>query len=150
MNNREAQEIIRMIESNWHMDLDSARKIWRDALVKYDADLVSRVVADVATRGSKSHYLQLDELLDAVHAATGREVGLPPTRGTNQSAPTSKDVCPACSGDRFVVYSVRSEHKIEEMAPCPLCNAVEISMRRVDGTVIRTPDPGRVREMLRL
>lgn len=70
-----------------------------------------------------------------------------PPRSTNQAV---NKTCPACGGDRFVVYSVRSPDKIEEMAPCPLCNAVEISFFRPDGTKLRTPDPARVREMLGL
>ena len=85
----------------------------------------------------------------------------PPLR-TNQAAPAT--ACPTCGGDRFVVYSLRkpvqsqwmkdrgiepSEDMIEEMAPCPDCNAkVNTEFYRVDGTTARSPDAGQVRDRL--
>lgn len=75
--------------------------------------------------------------------------------------------CETCDGDRFVVYSKRKpittawmqahgitadeSELIEEMAPCPDCNAgVDTSFHRPDGSKFRSPDPGKVREMLEL
>lgn len=75
--------------------------------------------------------------------------------------------CATCDGDRFVVYSKRKpmttawmeahgikaneEEMIEEMAPCPDCNSTaDTSFHRPDGSQFRSPDPGKVREMLEL
>jgi len=68
---------------------------------------------------------------------------------TNQAA-TTNQLCQTCGGDRFVPYSTRKEgtDEVEEMAPCPDCNPIEVWTRRDDGTAARTPDPDRVRERL--
>lgn len=75
--------------------------------------------------------------------------------------------CDTCGGDRFVLYSTRKpvttawmeEHGIkasetdmlEEYAPCPDCNSTaDTSFHRPDGSQFRSPDPGKVREMLEL
>lgn len=38
MNDIESQEIIRMVESNWHFDLGTARAMWRTELLMWDAE----------------------------------------------------------------------------------------------------------------
>jgi hypothetical protein len=82
---------------------------------------------------------------------------------TNQSV--EQFGCPTCQDDRMVVVSQRKpmttrwmtdhkitaheEHMIEEVAPCPDCNAsADTVMRRFDGRVLRCPDANRVREMM--
>lgn len=67
------------------------------------------------------------------------------TRGTNVSAPATD--CETCGGDRWVVVCLRGE--IEEYAGCPDCNAVQITYYRADGTRWTSPDPARVREMMK-
>jgi hypothetical protein len=84
-------------------------------------------------------------------------------RGQTNQAVSSKDDCPTCEGDRFVVVSTRQPfqtawmkrhgHQIgescyEEWAPCPDCNATIHEMRRHDGTKIATPDAARTRELM--
>jgi hypothetical protein len=73
--------------------------------------------------------------------------------------------CKTCGGDRFVVVSTRApmqspwmkergitppaDERIEEMAPCPECNAAaSTEFRRYDGTMAKTPDPAKTREMM--
>lgn len=86
-----------------------------------------------------------------------------PVARTNVHAPPSE--CPTCKGDRFVLVLMRPatasiwthEHGLEpvtganfeEWAPCPDCNSVDTSFTRFDGSKVRTPDPGKVREWLR-
>lgn len=49
MEQREAQAIIRMVESNWHFDLGAqGRELWRDAIEPYDAALATAAVAALA------------------------------------------------------------------------------------------------------
>lgn len=50
MTDREAQDIIRMIESNWQMDLGTARSLWRAELVPHDAELATRAVTYLARK----------------------------------------------------------------------------------------------------
>lgn len=50
MNEREAQDIIRMVEANWHFDLGPARQMWRDELVLHDAELATKSVGHLAKR----------------------------------------------------------------------------------------------------
>jgi hypothetical protein len=46
---REAQEIIRMVESSWLCDFGPAgRELWRQMLEPYDAELATRAVAEMA------------------------------------------------------------------------------------------------------
>lgn len=53
MNDREAQELVRMIESNWHFDLGEAgRKMWRQEIMLYDAELAAKSLAHLARRAS--------------------------------------------------------------------------------------------------
>lgn len=93
----------------------------------------------------------------------GAEARRMESRGTNQVA--HRDECPTCQGDRFVPVALRSpaqspwmakhklepnpEEKIEEVAPCPTCNSGQVTMRRFDGTLVTTPDPARVMEMMK-
>jgi hypothetical protein len=86
----------------------------------------------------------------------------PAAGATNVSAPISE--CGTCEGHRFVVVSTRpypqtmwmtmhgrkSRGDVEEWAPCPAC-APEISTtyRGADGRMRRSPDPEKVREMMR-
>lgn len=72
--------------------------------------------------------------------------------------------CELCDGDRFVVVSTRKPTQsdwmnahsikasedavIDELAPCPDCNPTEVSFYRHDGSRFRSPDAGRVRELL--
>jgi hypothetical protein len=82
---------------------------------------------------------------------------------TNQAV--EKFGCLTCQDDRMVVVAQRrpmttrwmqehglsasTEHMIEEVAPCPSCNAgADTVMRRYDGRVIRSPDAQRTREMM--
>ena len=84
-------------------------------------------------------------------------------KGTNLHADAT--VCKTCGGDRFVLVSRRpivasiwmKEHGIEppetegieEMAPCPDCNAsANPSFERHDGSMARSLDPARVRELM--
>lgn len=49
MEPREAQEIIRMVESSWLCDFGPAgRELWRQMLEPYDAELATRAVAEMA------------------------------------------------------------------------------------------------------
>lgn len=92
----------------------------------------------------------------------GAEAKRMESRGTNQSA--QRDECPTCSGDRFVTVAMRAPAQtpwmssrglkpntaemVDEVAPCPTCNPIQVGMRRFDGTPISTPDPARVMEMM--
>jgi hypothetical protein len=84
-------------------------------------------------------------------------------KGTNLHADAT--VCSTCKGDRFVPVQTRAvtasvwmkEHGIEpstgtveeEWGSCPDCNPQEVSFWRHDGSKFTTPDPARVREMMR-
>src|SRR5512134_783201 len=48
MTDREAQELIRMIESNWRFDLGPARAMWREQLLPFDAEIATRAVVRLA------------------------------------------------------------------------------------------------------
>lgn len=51
MKEREAQEIVRMVESNWHFDLgDATRRMWRQEIMLYDVALVTKALAHLAKR----------------------------------------------------------------------------------------------------
>lgn len=52
MNERDAQDLIRMIESNWHFDLGPARSMWRAELMMWDAELATKAVAHLSRRQS--------------------------------------------------------------------------------------------------
>lgn len=89
------------------------------------------------------------------------EFETPQAPKTNQSVSRS---CETCGGDLMVVVQTRPakastwmrEHglsasgEIDEMAPCPDCNAqAETSYRRADGHLVESPGPDIVREMMR-
>lgn len=91
------------------------------------------------------------------------EANRTPALASNRSAPVSE--CVTCGGDRFVVVGTRpplqspwmKEHgitppanaSIEEMAPCPDCNAAaNTEFRRFDGSIVRPLDPAKTREMM--
>lgn len=81
-------------------------------------------------------------------------------QATNLSAPVPR--CLTCLGDRFVLVGTRpavttiwmrergieANGAMDEYAPCPECNPVEIEHRRFDGTLFRTLDPGVTRQRL--
>lgn len=48
MNERDAQEIVRMVESNWGIDLATARGMWRTELLPYEVEQGVRAVAHLA------------------------------------------------------------------------------------------------------
>lgn len=51
MEEREAQEIVRMVESTWRVDYGRAgRELWRDMLLPYDPQMATRAVADLSKR----------------------------------------------------------------------------------------------------
>lgn len=51
MEEREAQEIIRMVESAWRVDYGSeGRKLWRQMLYPYDAALATKAAAQLSQR----------------------------------------------------------------------------------------------------
>lgn len=68
MNDREAQDIIRMIEGNWQMDLGSSRSLWRAELVQYDAELGTKAVTYLARKTSfKPRLADLTQTLQMFH-----------------------------------------------------------------------------------
>jgi hypothetical protein len=91
------------------------------------------------------------------------ETSRKPATQTNVSAAFTN--CATCGGDRLVVVALRKPQQsawmrergiepdetemIEEMAPCPDCNAgTDTSFRRGDGSLARALDPAKVREMM--
>lgn len=49
MTPREAQELVRMVESNWMCDFgERGRELWRKLLEPYDAELATRAIAELA------------------------------------------------------------------------------------------------------
>jgi hypothetical protein len=85
-----------------------------------------------------------------------------PKGGTNLRAADTH--CSLCGGDRFVVVGSRAAKEtdwmrahsvkvsegavIEEVAPCPECNPVEVTFLRHDGSRFSTPDAGKTLELL--
>jgi hypothetical protein len=69
--------------------------------------------------------------------------------GTNLTVTTD---CSTCEDDRWVVVGTRpalDDTFFEEVAPCPDCNSTEIWFRRFDGTIFRSPDAAKTREMMK-
>lgn len=68
MNERDAQDLIRMVEANWHMDLGPARGMWRTELMMWDAELATRALAHLGRRQSYkinlADYVQTLEMLN--------------------------------------------------------------------------------------
>ncbi len=62
----------------------------------------------------------------------------------------SESKCRTCDGDRFVVVGLRPVKNggIEEYAPCPDCNPIDVSFHRHNGTIARSLDPAKVRELM--
>ena len=52
MTEADAQALIRMVESNWQMDLGTARGMWRTELLMYDAETVTKAVGMLARKVS--------------------------------------------------------------------------------------------------
>lgn len=50
MTDREAQELIRMVESNWHFDLGTARALWRTELMMWPADTATQALGELAAK----------------------------------------------------------------------------------------------------
>ena len=125
-----------MVESNWRFDLGTARALWREELVRFDADVAVKAVAKLARELHRRP--DLSDLLDLLKQMT-------------PSLP--KAVCGTCQGDLFVLVATRSssnpESPTEEYAPCPDCNPhANTSFRRHDGSEFVGPDSARVRQML--
>ena len=64
MNERDAQELIRMAEANWHMDLGPARAMWRSELLLYDADLVTHALGELAKK--QQYKITLADLMEII------------------------------------------------------------------------------------
>lgn len=69
MNEREAQEIIRLVESNWRFDLGPARSLWRAALTPHSADIATKAVAQLAASTKR---IDLADVLDVIRLKTPR------------------------------------------------------------------------------
>jgi hypothetical protein len=52
VNPRDAQDIIRMIESNWHFDLGPARSMWLSEIMMWDVEMVIKALAHLSRRQS--------------------------------------------------------------------------------------------------
>lgn len=50
MNERDAQDLIRMIEYNWQMDLGTARGMWRAELMPHDAEIATKAITYMARK----------------------------------------------------------------------------------------------------
>lgn len=151
MTDREAQDIIRMIESNWSFNLEKARPMWREQLLPFDAEIATQAVVRLARTSTLKP--RLYDVLEVIRTLSPVPISAP-----------SRD-CPTCGGDLFVTVYLRKpvttewmakhghkaseEATIEEVAPCPECNSgANTSFRRPDGTEAMSPDPARVRELL--
>lgn len=64
MTEREAQELIRMAESNWHMDLATARGMWRTELMMWDAATATEALGLLARK--HSYQLKLADLVETM------------------------------------------------------------------------------------
>lgn len=151
MTDREAQDLIRMIESNWSFDLEGARPMWREQLLPFDAEIATQAIVRLARTSPMKP--RLYDVLEVIRAMSPAPI----------SAPTRD--CPTCGGDLFVTVYLRTpvttewmekhgfaanvDEKIEEVAPCPDCNGgANTSFRRPDGTEAVSPDPARVRDLI--
>lgn len=140
-----------MIESNWSFDLEKARPMWREQLLPFDAEIATQAVIRLARTMQRRP--TLSDVLEVITVMSPATKYRP------------SDTCATCEGDLFVVvfmrkpvtteWMARNGHKasetemIEEIAPCPDCNAgANTSFRRTDGTEAVSPDPARVRELI--
>lgn len=138
MTEREAQEVVHMIESNWRFDLGIARRIWREELLPFDAELATQAVAKLARELHRR-----PDLSDVRDLLRRMAPALP-----------KAESCSTCGGDLWVLVATRlsktADAPYEEYAPCPDCNAyTDASFRRPDGSEFKPPDAARVREMMR-
>lgn len=136
MTEREAQEVVRMVESNWRFDLGTARALWREELVRFDAEVATKAVAKLARELHRRP--DLSDLLDVLGRMTP---ALP------------RPSCSTCGGDLFVFVATRPsltpDAPYEEYAPCPDCNPhADAAFRRPDGSEFIPPDPARTRQLL--
>ncbi len=62
----------------------------------------------------------------------------------------SESKCRTCDGDRFVVVGQRpvKNGPKQEYAPCPDCNPADVSFHRHNGSIARSLDPAKVRELM--
>lgn len=124
-------------------DKQETRRAWRLQLAPLDAELASRAAIN---GGQVWEHFPSWPLFHAEYRALKRAA----------RAPDPADVCPTCKGDLAVVVALRYDTdsrepgmEVEEYAPCPDCNAnADTSFRRPDGSLVQSPDPYRVREML--
>lgn len=71
MHLREAQDLIRMVESNWHFDLGTARGMWRDELVMWDAAVATKAIALL---GRKANYkIRLADVVETMDMLKRKE-----------------------------------------------------------------------------
>lgn len=70
MNERDAQELIRMVEANWHFDLGPAREMWRNDLMVYNAEIATLALSELARRQPLK--VNLADLIEAIHAVEER------------------------------------------------------------------------------
>lgn len=76
MTDREAQEIVRMIESNWSFDLGPARMLWRAELIPYPPEIGTDSVAYLAKHQKFRPALEeLIEVLRMLNRRLGEPVG---------------------------------------------------------------------------
>lgn len=151
MTDREAQDLIRMIESNWNFDLEKARPMWREQLLPFDAEIATQAIVRLARTLQRRP--NLSDVLEVIAVMSPRI----PERVS--------DGCSTCGGNLFVVVYLRKpvttdwmqKHGIEasetemyeEVAPCPECNGgANTAFRRPDGTEAVSPDPAWVRQVI--
>lgn len=133
MTEHEAQEIIRMIETGWNFALESAgRKLWRDALTPYRADLATRAVSELSKR---EHFRpQPADVIELVELWTQRERQ---EREQRRVLGGRQPDCGTCQDSGWIVVYERpveatvwmiergikpSEGAVEEeYGPCPDC-----------------------------
>ena len=118
MTDREAQEIIRMVESNWSFDLEQARALWRQELLPYDAEIGTRAVARLA-RTSKFPP-RLADLLEVVKMFHRERQGESAVEGEALPRPSSKERVPGWV-KRYVAarFLYRRFEREQDMRPFP-------------------------------
>ncbi len=151
MRDHEAQQIIEMYERQWRgQPLGPAAALWKGYLLREDAVIATKALARLA---ETSHWRpELSDFAEVM--ATMR----PPKEIEVE--------CDTCRGDRFVVFALRmpvttiwmaergiaadTDEMIEEMAPCPECNAdCDTEFSRGGGGRAKALDPALVRERMK-
>lgn len=148
----EAEKVRQMIDGHWNLRmLEGTADLWLSALVKRDAELATKTVAQLA---KTMHMPPKISDFEEVYVMLEGRASLPPAES-----------CPTCGGDRFVLVAlrppVRSQWMVdkgidlparggmEECAPCPDCNAdANTSFVRYDNSVFMGPDPAFVRQRM--